>query len=29
MVDGGCGVEGYRSDVTRTIVFGKPDAKSR
>jgi len=24
MADGGCGVEGYRSDVTRTIVFGKP-----
>ena len=27
MVDGGCGVEGYRSDVTRTIVFGKPTEK--
>ncbi len=27
MVDGGCGVEGYRSDVTRTIVFGKPADK--
>lgn len=27
MVDGGCGVEGYRSDVTRTIVFGKPTDK--
>jgi Xaa-Pro dipeptidase len=24
LVDGGCGVEGYRSDVTRTTVFGKP-----
>ena len=24
MVDGGCIVEGYRSDVTRTIVFGEP-----
>ena len=23
LVDGGCSVEGYRSDVTRTIVFGK------
>ena len=23
MVDGGCSVEGYQSDVTRTIVFGK------
>ncbi len=27
MVDGGCGVEGYRSDVTRTIVFGTPSDK--
>ena len=27
MVDGGCSVEGYRSDVTRTIVFGKPTDK--
>jgi len=27
MVDGGCGVEGYRSDVTRTVVFGKPTDK--
>jgi Xaa-Pro dipeptidase len=27
MVDGGCGIEGYRSDVTRTIVFGKPTEK--
>jgi Xaa-Pro dipeptidase len=27
MVDGGCGVEGYRSDVTRTIVLGKPTDK--
>ena len=24
LVDGGCAVEGYRSDVTRTTVFGKP-----
>ena len=23
LVDGGCGVEGYRSDITRTTVFGK------
>ncbi len=27
MVDGGCSVEGYRSDVTRTVVFGKPTDK--
>jgi len=27
MVDGGCGIEGFRSDVTRTVVFGKPAAK--
>lgn len=25
LVDGGCKVEGYSSDVTRTIVFGKAD----
>ncbi len=24
LVDGGCSVKGYRSDVTRTAVFGKP-----
>lgn len=29
MVDGGCSVEGYRSDVTRTIVFGKPSEKQK
>ena len=29
LVDGGCGVEGFRSDVTRTIVFGKPSDKQR
>jgi Xaa-Pro dipeptidase len=29
MVDGGCGVEGFRSDVTRTIVFGKPSDRQR
>ncbi len=27
LVDGGCAVEGYRSDVTRTTVFGKPTQK--
>ena len=29
LVDGGCAVEGYRSDVTRTVVFGKPSDKQR
>lgn len=27
MVDGGCRVQGYSSDVTRTVVFGKPSDK--
>jgi Xaa-Pro aminopeptidase len=29
LVDGGCSVEGYSSDVTRTVVFGKPTDKQR
>jgi Xaa-Pro dipeptidase len=29
LVDGGCGIEGYRSDVTRTVVFGKPSDKQK
>jgi Xaa-Pro dipeptidase len=29
MVDGGCSVEGFQSDVTRTIVFGAPSDKQR
>lgn len=29
LVDGGCGVEGYRADVTRTVVFGEPSDKQR
>ena len=29
MVDGGCSVEGFSADVTRTIVFGKPTDKQR
>ena len=29
LVDGGCSVEGYRSDVTRTIFFGTPSDKMR
>jgi Xaa-Pro aminopeptidase len=27
MMDGGCSVEGYASDITRTFVLGKPTAK--
>jgi Xaa-Pro dipeptidase len=27
LIDGGCGVEGYASDVTRTSVYGKPGEK--
>ena len=27
LIDGGCKVEGYESDVTRTAVFGKPSEK--
>jgi Xaa-Pro dipeptidase len=27
MIDGGCTVEGYQSDITRTVVLGKPAAK--
>ena len=26
-VDGGCGIDGYRSDITRTTVFGTPSAR--
>lgn len=29
MVDGGCSIEGFQSDVTRTIVFGTPTDKQR
>ncbi len=29
LVDGGCAIEGYRSDVTRTVVFGKPSDKQK
>jgi len=29
LVDGGCSVEGYRSDVTRTIFFGTPSDKKK
>jgi Xaa-Pro dipeptidase len=29
MMDGGCTVEGYQSDITRTFVFGKPSDKMK
>jgi Xaa-Pro dipeptidase len=29
LVDGGCGLEGYHSDVTRTIVFGSPTDRQK
>jgi Xaa-Pro dipeptidase len=29
LVDGGCRVEGYNSDVTRTIIFGQPEEKQK
>ena len=29
LMDGGCSVGGYQSDVSRTVVFGKPSGKQR
>jgi Xaa-Pro dipeptidase len=29
LIDDGCSVEGYQSDVTRTVIFGKPTARQR
>lgn len=29
MMDGGCGIEGYQSDITRTVVLGKPTPRQR
>ena len=29
LVDDGCTVEGYQSDITRTMIFGKPTARQR
>jgi Xaa-Pro dipeptidase len=29
LIDGGCTVEGYASDITRTTVFGKPTQRQR
>ena len=29
LIDGGCGVEGYRSDISRTFVLGRPSDKMK
>ena len=29
LIDGGCGVEGYRSDISRTFVLGRPTDKMK
>jgi Xaa-Pro dipeptidase len=29
LMDGGCGIEGYQSDITRTFVFGKATQRQR
>lgn len=29
LLDDGCAVDGYQSDVTRTVIFGKPTARQR
>lgn len=29
LVDGGCSVDGYRSDISRTFVFGEPSQRQR
>jgi Xaa-Pro dipeptidase len=29
MIDDGCTVEGYQSDITRTVIFGKPTGRQR
>lgn len=29
LVDGGCGIDGYRSDMSRTVVFGEPTQRQR
>jgi Xaa-Pro dipeptidase len=28
LIDGGCSVDGYQSDVTRTVIFGQPSQKA-
>lgn len=29
LMDGGCNIEGYQSDISRTVVFGKPTQRQR
>jgi Xaa-Pro dipeptidase len=29
LIDDGCSVDGYQSDITRSVVFGKPSAKQK
>jgi Xaa-Pro dipeptidase len=29
LMDGGCSIEGYQSDITRTFIFGKPAQRQR
>ncbi len=29
LMDGGCNIDGYRSDISRTIVFGEPNQRQR
>ncbi|HEU4391612.1 MAG TPA: Xaa-Pro peptidase family protein, partial [Blastocatellia bacterium] len=29
LMDGGCSIDGYQADITRTIVFGKPSQRQR
>jgi Xaa-Pro dipeptidase len=29
LMDGGCSIDGYRSDISRTIVFGEPSQRQR
>ena len=29
LIDDGCAVEGYQSDITRTVIFGRPTARQR